>query len=177
MINISFDEDLVYTDIWPSNRRAKQYTKLEALIYVLFHIQKEDGILRTSISSLSKEWSWSRNKVRSFLDMLHDDHRVMIEKDNDFTLIMDNKKDTQKDREKDTKKDRQKDSKKDILKSENINIYEDSMDRQKDRQKDRGKDREKDTKKDTLIDVENDLKEENITSSIDMSGVLDIIKM
>ncbi|WP_066500014.1 hypothetical protein [Abyssisolibacter fermentans] len=152
MLKIYIDENVFNNAIAPYKRKNYVFTKLEAYLYILIAIEKQESF-RTKIYTLSKEWNWSRNKVRKFLDDLVIDNKIIISKGtenniqilaniNNYKKLRDNKKDSQKDSTKDTKKD--------TLTTVNNSIYKDL----RDSEKDSIKDNQKDIKKDSEINID-----------------------
>lgn len=90
------------TDNWlyPTNE-DKEFSKFEAWIDILLMVNHEErkvmlgnklvnvkkGQRITSLRKLANRWSWSRNKVNSFLYLLEQDNMIKLEKDTQKTVI------------------------------------------------------------------------------------------
>jgi len=175
MIEVMLYDNVTEEEFWPRNRRNYSFTKFEAYIYLLIQIDDGEGSFPTSILSLSKEWNWSRSKVRKFLNRLSREEKIEITKDNNITYIKGVSKDTEKTTNENmvenTIKDNEKDIKKDTIKVDKTNTSIDDKDTLKNMEKHIAKDHLKNKVTDTEKDTE------EIKENLDMNSVIDIIKM
>lgn len=163
-MKITVDEDILNADMFPSNRKKSYFTKFEGWFYLIFYTELSGGTFHVQISSLAKEWNWSRTKVRNYLNYLESINEINIVKIKDSVIITRVVEHDKKDIEKDIRKDTEKNMQKDILKTENINIcgmFKNSE-----------KDIKKNTQKDTEKNIGGDTEER-----INVDNILDIIKM
>lgn len=177
MPSIDFSENIIQSSIWPTNRKNSEFTKLEAWFYLMLYIELEGGNFSIQILSLAKAWSWSRTKVRNFLEVLDQENLINVIKNQDIYLISKAKtyvkKDIEKDTKKNTEKDTEKNTKKDTIEFEYYNTYRNLKDTKKDTEKNTKKNIKKDTEKDTGI-VRKDITDE---IKIDIGNIKEILKM
>lgn len=68
--------------------------KPKQVLYRDHHYTVEKGQFITSDNILSERWGWSRNKVRSFLNLLEERSYISVKRDNKGTIISINKLDS-----------------------------------------------------------------------------------
>lgn len=118
---IKLHRKLLDNDLWGSEpfTRGQAWVDLILLanhkpgyIYVRDHkINLKRGDVGWSQNRLSERWSWSRTKVRGFLDMLEKEHQVKQIKSKSYTVIrLINYKDYQRNEDKKTTGKQQKDN-------------------------------------------------------------------